>query len=169
MKALTLRHPWPFAICHLGKRIENRGWEPSPKQLRIGDRFAIHGGVAPKRGSVSYADPIQKAYLLSERFAGVHFPPEDVIFRVGIVAVATFGGITLDGRGVCDCGRIEHGRCHMACPSQSVDPWFDDVPNNKGWMLRDLFVLPTPIQCKGAQGLWDVSSYVLAKINEQLS
>lgn len=156
MKALTLRHPWPFAICHLGKRIENRGWEPSPKQLRIGDRFAIHGGVAPKRGSVSYADPIQKAYLLSERFAGVHFPPEEVIFRDGIVAVATFGGITLDGR----IASAQHS---------DVDPWFDETPGNKGWLLRDVIVLPEPIPRKGAQGLWDVPDSVLRQIQEAIT
>jgi hypothetical protein len=26
MKALTIRQPWPFAILHLGKDVENRVW-----------------------------------------------------------------------------------------------------------------------------------------------
>jgi len=38
-----------------------------------------------------------------------------------------------------------------------ADPWFDiEVDGNVGWVLRDVIVLPTPIPCKGAQGLWDV-------------
>lgn len=45
MLALTLKHPWAFAIAHWGKRIENRTWKP-PKSL-IGKRFAIHGGKVP--------------------------------------------------------------------------------------------------------------------------
>ena len=46
MHALTLRHPWVWAVAHLGKRIENRTWEP-PEDL-IGKHIAIHGSVSPK-------------------------------------------------------------------------------------------------------------------------
>lgn len=42
MKALTLHRPWPWAIIHLGKRVENRSWAP-PSSL-IGQRIAIHAG-----------------------------------------------------------------------------------------------------------------------------
>ena len=102
---------------------------------------------------MAYADPIQKAYLLSERFAGVHFPPEEVIFRTGIVAVATFGGITLEG-------------FDSVGPDAEVDPWFDETPGNKGWRIRDVIVFPEPIPCKGAQGLWNVPDDVLRQIEE---
>ena len=42
MRALTLHQPWAWAICHAGKRIENRTWRP-PKNM-IGKRIAIHAG-----------------------------------------------------------------------------------------------------------------------------
>ena len=42
MRALTLRQPWAWAICHAGKRIENRTWAP-PRSV-IGQRIAIHAG-----------------------------------------------------------------------------------------------------------------------------
>lgn len=42
MKALTLWQPYSYAVAHLDKRIENRGWMP-PKWL-IGQTLAIHAG-----------------------------------------------------------------------------------------------------------------------------
>jgi len=42
MLALTLIQPWAWAICHAGKRIENRDWPP-PARI-IGQRIAIHAG-----------------------------------------------------------------------------------------------------------------------------
>ncbi len=45
MKALTLRHPWPYCFARLGKDIENRSW-PFPGDL-VGQPIALHGGVMP--------------------------------------------------------------------------------------------------------------------------
>ena len=45
MKALTLRHPWAWAIVHCGKDVENRTWKPVG--LEKGDFLALHGAVAP--------------------------------------------------------------------------------------------------------------------------
>lgn len=42
MLALTLIQPWAWAICHAGKRIENRDWKPAARVL--GQRIAIHAG-----------------------------------------------------------------------------------------------------------------------------
>jgi hypothetical protein len=47
MKAITIRHPWPWAICYMGKPLENRDWKPSPYQLKPGEKFAIHAGKMP--------------------------------------------------------------------------------------------------------------------------
>ena len=129
MKALTLKHPWPWAICCMGKRIENRTWSPS---LRIGERFAIHGGKFPKGYDLlDVAD-------IATQLLGIHGIPKGVkdvvladVIMAGIVATAVFGGI------------LYH----------SDDPWFEGP---KGWVLRDVIVLPEPIPCRGAQGLWDV-------------
>src|SRR5262245_34728575 len=45
MDALTLRHPWPYAVIH-GKRIENRTWRPPARAL--GRWLGLHGGVDSK-------------------------------------------------------------------------------------------------------------------------
>jgi hypothetical protein len=61
MMALTLKHPWPYAICFLGKRIENRTWRPRPSQLQPGSYLAIHGGVIPKgRALTEASDDLQR-------------------------------------------------------------------------------------------------------------
>lgn len=39
MKALTLHRPWSFAVAHLGKDVENRGWRTNHR-----GQIAIHGG-----------------------------------------------------------------------------------------------------------------------------
>jgi hypothetical protein len=78
VKAITLRHPWPWAILAMGKRIENRTWEP--KGLRPGDRFAIHGGRVPRPGAARDRVRSEATYLLA-RFG---CPPgvEDVVLAV---------------------------------------------------------------------------------------
>ena len=47
MRALTLRPVWAYSVAHLGKRIENRTWEP-PDSIR-GQRIAIHAGLRNDR------------------------------------------------------------------------------------------------------------------------
>ena len=42
IRGLTLHRPWPYAIMHLGKDIENRTWKPSGRFL--GNYLAIHAG-----------------------------------------------------------------------------------------------------------------------------
>lgn len=144
MKALTLRHPWAWAVCYLGKPVENRTWMPSPRQLRPGEKFAIHAGKMPSKIEIAEA-------LAWMDFEGLlHNAPLDKVpafadlrtQESAIVAVATFGGIV-----------TEH-------PS----PWFCGP---YGWVLDDLVVLPAPVACRGAQGLWNLPPDVLEETLQQ--
>jgi hypothetical protein len=49
MKALSIKHPWAWAIVHAGKDIENRTWE-----CRYRGEILIHASAlrTPKRGVV---------------------------------------------------------------------------------------------------------------------
>ncbi len=76
MHALTFHQPWAHAICHLGKRVENRGWA-LPRWL-LGRSLAIHAGK-------SIASVIEDADDL--RAEGFDVPWELVLGAV--VAVAT--------------------------------------------------------------------------------
>jgi len=141
--ALTLLHPWPFAVVHLGKRIENRRWRPS---LSAGMWYAIHGGKAPS------AKDVQKLIPYVEMLHRRNAPNESAPFvtsanccLTGIVALAKHGG----------------------CVKESADPWFDGAPYI-GWKMDDLFILEQPIPCRGAQGLWRVPDDVAEQLLKQL-
>jgi len=130
MKALTLKHPWPFAICFLGKRIENRTWAP-PRDL-LGQRIAIHGGKMPtSQPQRNWCRDVIAGYRSRGVFAG-EFCTAQIMSCTGIVATAV----------------ISH------TVRTSDDPWFDGT--GYGWVLTDVLVLPNPIPCKGAQRLWNV-------------
>ena len=139
MKALTLKHPWAWAICFLGKDIENRRWHP-PASL-IGRHFAIHGGVIPK-SRYDLDDVREEAAGLAVEFGvGPEVTLADACMT-GIVAVVRLAGVV----------------------TQSESTWFEGP---FGWQLDDLVVLREPIACKGAQGLWDVPEEHVAGMRRQ--
>jgi hypothetical protein len=150
VKAITLRHPWAWCICCASKRVENRTWSPS---MRIGEKFAIHGGRWPigaddcAHGAKDqeYVEEIEDA--ISDLKAEKLLPPGGITLRMlsryaGIVAVATFGGAV----------------------TASESPWFCGP---FGWVMTDVLVLPEPVPCRGAHGLWDVPADVLVKMRAQ--
>src|SRR5262245_24092577 len=47
MRCLTLKRPWPYAIFHLGKRVENRSWRTAYRGPLL-----IHAGRTLQRRSV---------------------------------------------------------------------------------------------------------------------
>jgi hypothetical protein len=134
LKALTLKHPWPYAICRLGKDIENRTWSPGCR-LAVGDWFAIHGGVPPKGAAFEeFADDLDD---LDDVFPRDRPAAETIM--PGIVAVCRFGGAV----------------------SSSASIWFNGPV---GWVLAEAVVLPEPVPCMGAQGLWDLPDNVLGQV-----
>ncbi len=57
--ALTLHRPWPWAIIHGSKRVENRSWAP-PAWL-IGQRLAIHAGKRWDADGADYVESVTQA------------------------------------------------------------------------------------------------------------
>lgn len=142
MKALTIRHPFPWCICYLGKPLENRNWVPSPGQLRPGEQFAIHAGkmVPAMELQNSFASLFEMGCIDQDTKL-----PTLADLRTqesSIVAVVTYGGAV----------------------TATASRWF---VGRYGWVLRDLVVLPKPVPCRGAQGLWDVPPDVLERMREQ--
>ena len=125
MKSITLQRPWPFAITHLGKRIENRSWAPWP-QL-IGTRIAIHAGKAL---DASGAEWMQEGGLAPAQW------PDEAKVQGAIVATAVIAGVVQD----------------------SDDVWFFGPFD---WLLQDVQVLATPVECRGMQGIWNVPPHVV--------
>jgi hypothetical protein len=83
--AITLHRPWPYAVCHLGKPVENQGWRcPLPK----GSFLAIHAGKK--------FDKVAVAWIKNK--LGLVLPPDGDAHPEGIVAVARFmGNVTAHG------------------------------------------------------------------------
>ena len=147
MRALTLKHPWAFCVARWGKRIENRTWYP-PKAL-IGQRIAIHGGKVPTsrfdlQGIRLLVDDLVKTHGLPDYEVNGDLTLQDIVDHAGIVAVATLSGTV----------------------TEAANPWKD--PGSIGWVLSDVIVLPEPIPCKGAQGLWAVPADIERQIIEQI-
>lgn len=138
LRALTLRHPWPFAICALGKDIENRTWQPA---LRLGTDIAIHGGKVPTTcGELSELmdvttrllktyEPETRAWMASKGLDDITL--REVLSFTGIVAIVRFDGAV----------------------TSSDSLWFEGPI---GWQLGNVRVLREPIPCKGAQCLWQL-------------
>jgi hypothetical protein len=145
VKAITLKHPWPWAVAVLGKRIENRKWLPSPRQLKVDDYLAIHGGKWPTSGSDLddvMCEATDLAFAHRDKLPGGNPTLLDVAKFSGIVAVCRFGGAVTD----------------------SPNPWFEGP---YGWVLGSVVVLPRPVICKGAQGLWDIPEEVLTEVRHE--
>lgn len=135
MKALTLKHPWPFAILFMGKDIENRIWKP-PVDL-YGKRFAIHGGEPPKGKEYDLFKSTAESLL--DRFGKPLFWLDDdsidQMILPGIVATVTL--------------------THLVTTNDGGNPWYDGPPSF-GWHIQDVRILPDGIKIKGKQRLWNI-------------
>lgn len=132
MTAITLKHPWAFAVTDLGKRIENRSWRPPTSAIK--KWHGIHGGVTPKGGNRTEAlDDLKR--LIDTGLA----PPVDLdeAIRPGIVGVWWLERVIAE---------------NTAEPLLS-DPWF---AGPYGWVFPKVVKFAEPIPCKGGQGLWVV-------------
>lgn len=139
-RALTLWRPWPWAILHAGKRVENRGWPP-PRWV-IGHRIALHAG---KRFDA-------EAARCMNRLAPLRTCPPSPEQPTGIVGVAR----------VVRCLEAPTGGLY----DDSIERWF---VGPYGWVLDDVVALPRPIEWPGAQGLWHMPPALEQQILEQLS
>jgi len=146
MKAISIRQPWPFAILHLGKRIENR-----PKPWHYRGVIAIHASgmrlrkngqpTAAERADVENAARFIQSIVGNEQHGAM-----------------TWGRIIVESGAIVGTARI------VDCVTASASPWF---VGPYGLVLED--VRPTPvIPCRGALGLWTVPPEVERRIREAL-
>jgi hypothetical protein len=162
MLALTLWPEWAYAICYLGKTIENRGWTP-PRNL---SRFCIHAGKnIGGNGRDIESDVGMMLQIASDagyRWDGkamsdFAYPEylrliERTIEEIRAMSSALVCAVRLDGM--------------LAKRPQNMDGWH--APDSFGWKLADIQRF-APIPCKGAQGLWNVPEEQAQRIRELLS
>jgi hypothetical protein len=155
MRALTLIRPYCFAIAKGWKAYENRGWPPFAGVL--GTRIAIHSGQ-------KYSDA---GYEAIESIVGsaAGCGESDCLPGQIIATVLVHGCVRHDGRG----GIIFHEGLTLdeAC-AVLASPWVSDL-EGCAWVLRDPIMLPKPVPCRGAQGLWTLKPEIEALVNEQIA
>lgn len=132
MKALSIRAPWWWFILHAGKDIENRDW---PTRFR--GTVYVHASKWWRHHDVE-ADVLDTAAMLDKY---------DI--RVG----KTLSTGDMKPFGGCIVGAVDI----VDCVTDSQSPWFF---GQYGFVLANPRVLPTPIPCKGALGLFDVPAAV---------
>jgi hypothetical protein len=94
--ALTLWQPWAWAICHAGKRIENRRW--APPRWAVGRDIAIHAGATRGQEQLMRAHPDWWPN-------GAPVPPA-YLAHGAIVAVARLVGIVSESTDPWFCGPV---------------------------------------------------------------
>lgn len=157
--ALTLWPEWAWAIAHRGKDIENRTWRP-PEYL-IGKWLAIHAGkhIGGRPGDTALLEGLQDLLEMGEE-AGAEIPVfSDLIPQIATSAVVAVVKVR---------GSI-HGDAKGWYAGPETCNAHGSVVPNYGWQLDNVLVLPQPVPCKGAQGLWLPPPDVLAGVREQLA
>lgn len=161
--ALTLWPEWAWAICHLGKDVENRSIQmTSFVQRAIGKGWlAIHAGVhvggrpgfpATREGVWSVCSMATRAgWADDQRLSGdVEFSRQGVQVYLSLDAIPKGAIVALVRIG----------------PGSSSSPWA--VPGQGQIGLLEVRPLPRPVPCKGAQGLWTPPTSVCADVQAQL-
>lgn len=148
MKALTLHAPWAWAICYLGKNVENRTWMP-PADI-IGQRIAIHAGSALQWDAMYRKFRWAPVFVCANRAPVVKGGPTKVY--------GTFKTGEHNQRAERDrfCSAIVATAIleRVKPPQDTDDGWH--ITGYFGWVLADVRVLPTPVKCKGALKFWTV-------------
>ena len=156
--ALTLWPEWAWAITNLGKRVENRS-EGFCRQIarRVGEGWlAIHAGVKPG----------DRLYLVANMY--------DAVGDVDAYDDPHLGGILwCFGGTYVNAAQLTRGAIvalvkvgnRLVTPDEDAD-W--KAPGCAGIVLHDLRVLPDPIACKGAQGLWTPTPDVQERLRAAL-
>jgi hypothetical protein len=154
MRALTLWPEWAWAVAHLGKDVENRGW--APPFWVLGQQIAIHAGrhVGGKPGARYY-------------LAGTDAVREMAV-RAGLDPGPLADWLNKLHRELCETTSVvvAVARVEAECARYAPSGWA--VPGQHHWRLHDVVALPRPVPCRGAQGLWVIPREVEDAVVAQL-
>lgn len=151
MRALTLHQPWACFMAWGLKKIETRSWAP-PAWLT--DQWvAIHAGK--NRDSIDHE---YVGELLSD--ARAELTPTAVSVRVPdsfYTAPLPLGAIVAVG----NLRRVRPTEDLLMCADIGTDFALGNYASGRfGWVFEPVIACPTPIECRGAQGLWEVPAAI---------
>lgn len=159
IKGLTVKQPWAWAIAEGHKRLENRSWKPSEKEM--GTWIAIHSSATPPESM----EDIQRVAIL----AGVQ--PGDEVHQLGaILCVAHLNAVLTIGE-----ANVVNGKSEL-----SLDVVMGQIDHYPSGLLKsdlrwaegpycfffDQVKKIPPIKTKGALSLWRLPDLVNAVISD---
>lgn len=184
MRALTLWPEWAWAICKLGKRVENRS-ERFARMIagQVGDGWlAIHAGknIGGRPGRAATKEGLSDLAFMAEQECWFVELGECYLDQTGVVdhpvAQFTMPGSLVGEHDLCsdELERVGASAIVAVCrvrgvlPPGLVHPW--KVATSAALKLDDVRVLAKPIPCGGRQGLWtlpeDVERAVMAQVGD---
>lgn len=143
IRSLTVQQPYASLIACGDKRVENR-----PRPIRHRGLLAIHAGVGEDWMKTANGDDWS---ALAQR-AAIHTP--DDLPRGGVVAIAWLSACVGPFDPIPDALAWVPGHRHASGPSC--------------WVLDAVAPLPTPVPCRGQQGIWQLPPKVATACLEQL-
>jgi hypothetical protein len=154
MKAITLWPEWIWAMCHLGKRVENRTWVP-PKAL-LGQVIALHAGahIGGRKGRPAMLDGMYAVCYMAHRAGWVcshretFYDGSEKYFFDGPGGHKSILVDEIPKKAIVATCRIN---IDQLTPEQ--EKWA--AQGHRHWALSDFNVLPEPISIRGSQGFWD--------------
>lgn len=173
LPCLTLWPEWAYAIVHLEKPVENRGWPP-PKIME-GKWMGIHAGKKIGGSEMSERDGME-CMLLTADHAGVRFSqshPSDIrdLRTLSHLEQAELVFRTTKAVRLQSSHLVAVVRLGSAKPPEVSDRVMRGWRrlSQWGWEFSEMAPLTAPIPCKGALGLWRLSEEMTARVKASLS
>lgn len=157
-RALTLHPEWAWAIQHLDKRVENRGYA-----LPVGEWIGLHAGkhIGGRPGKPAETEGLDGLVHMAGR-AGWRLDGNNFVRRDQVVGDQV---VTINRANVVTSAMLGAFRV-----TQADAPGVGDLD---GWRVYDAWgnlfewlPLARPVPCRGAQGLWTIPADVLAQMRE---
>lgn len=159
MKVITLWPEWAWAVCKLGKDVENRTRQP-PSTLKPGDLLAIHAGT--------YLGGTQRHQSIGAIFEPVSVMARRAGWRLGtkaadntIIGFSILTPTTFEKKvheipkgAVVTVTRYAGVLEPCKSPQGAWVPWW--AGDQYGWKLEEVRTLVSPVSCRGQQGLWNL-------------
>lgn len=152
-KALSIRAPWWWAILHMGKDIENRGWSTGYRGPVL-----IHASSWWRQEEAMEDTEDAASIMRSTGFRPLDsvFPKDDASQPIRRLTPAM-----LKAAGGCIVGMVEI----VDCVSRSDSPWFF---GRFGFVLRNPVAFSQPIPCKGALSFFSTAPEVMEAVRQQV-
>lgn len=152
MKALSLWQPWATLVAIEAKGLETRSWSTNYR-----GRLAIH---AAKKWTHELSDLCDQPPFLGALDAALPQLETDAVAMSPKAARLLPLGCIVATADLTDCIAITLRNA----PDEPEYSFGDYRPGRFMWRLENVRRLPTPIPCRGAQGLFNVPADVLGLI-----